>query len=42
MSLSGHLGEAQRQPTADEEQYVYPKPLTIAERTITSGLSCHE
>jgi methionyl-tRNA formyltransferase len=42
MSLSGHPGSVQRQPTVDEEQYVNPKPFTIAERTITSGLNCHE
>jgi methionyl-tRNA formyltransferase len=42
MSFSGHPGSVQRQPTADEEQYVDPKSFTIAERTITSGLTCHE
>jgi methionyl-tRNA formyltransferase len=42
MSLSGHPGSIQRQPTADEEQYIEPKPFTIAERTITSGMTCHE
>ncbi len=42
MSLSGHLGSVQRQPTADEEQYIEAKPFTIVERTIRSGMTCHE
>ena len=42
MSLARHPGTPQRQPTSEEEPFVYPKPLTIAERTITSDLTCHQ
>ena len=42
MSLAGHPGTPQRQTTPEEEPFVYPKPLTIAERTITGDLTCHQ
>ena len=42
MSLSGHPGTPQRQPTADEEPFVDPIPLTIAQRTITSAMTCQQ
>ena len=42
MALSGHPGTPQRQPTPEEEPYVYPKPLTIAQRTITGDMTCHQ
>ena len=42
MSLSGYLGEVQRQPTADEEQYTTAISLNVAERTLTSGMSCQQ
>lgn len=42
MSLSGHPGTPQRQPTADEQPFIDPKPLTIAQRMITSGLTCQQ
>lgn len=42
MSLSGHPGTPQRQPTPEEESYVEPKPFTIAERTLRSGMSCQQ
>jgi folate-dependent phosphoribosylglycinamide formyltransferase PurN len=42
MSLSGHPGTPQRQPSADEEQYVNPKLPTLAQRTLTSEMTCHQ
>lgn len=42
MSLSGHPGILQRAVTADEEPYVAPKPLTTAQRTLTSGMTCQQ
>jgi methionyl-tRNA formyltransferase len=42
MSLSGHPGSIQRQPTEDEEQFIDAKSFTTTERTITNGLTCHE
>lgn len=42
MALSGHPGTPQRQPTPEEEPDVYPKPLTIAQRTITGDMTCHQ
>ena len=42
MSLSGHPGTPQRQLTPEEEPYADPKPLTIAERTLRSGMSCQQ
>jgi hypothetical protein len=42
MALTNNPGIVQRQPTAEEEPYVDANPFTIAERTITGELSCHE
>jgi methionyl-tRNA formyltransferase len=42
MTLAGNAGTVQRQPTIEEESYVNANSFTIAERTISVGLSCHE
>ena len=42
MALANDPGTIQRRPTTEEEPYVDASLFTIAERTITDELNCHE